>query len=433
MKNLVRKSNFTSVQSVLSFITIALIYNKKFYSTDDRKLSKSTWPEILGKRGPLVSAHKLAKMYINIGKAITVKEVNDVLAFSGISITQAMLDLLLSRPRLEFSNLDSNTVRSDRFMQSIGTVRGKAVPGVYIWTHLPTGDMYVGSSSSLARRLIGYFNSTHGVTGKLIPLIKREGIGAFKLEVIPLTESYAENQELSLEQYFLLHSKFNLNTLRVVNDISGVRAKNLYMYTKDLSELIYWSDTQEDFIFKLGIHHSTFSNSLKTGSTYLNKYIFTDKPVVGARVSEMTEDEIYSMLDRDRLEERNTKKVTRKVLIKAVDDTNNSKLFDTINDCISYLNSIAPSNKTTLYRRIESLKPYHGFICQWESEETMHIRDKAVQISVTDMSTGKTEIYSSMREAALSFAPEYNTTGPTVKAYAESGKLFKEKYKITCL
>ena len=78
----------------------------------------------------------------------------------------------------------------------------------------------------------------------------------------------------------------------------------------------------------------------------------------------MTEDEIYNMLDRDRLEERNAKRVTRKVLIKAVDDTNHSKLFDTINDCIAYLNSIAPSNKTTLYRRIESQKPYHGFICQ---------------------------------------------------------------------
>jgi len=99
--------------------------------------------------------------------------------------------------------------------------------------------MYVGSSSSLARRLIGYFNNTHGITGKLIPLIRREGVGAFKLEVIPLMESYTENQELSLEQYFLLHSEFNLNTLRVVNDISGVRSKKLYMYTKDLSELIY--------------------------------------------------------------------------------------------------------------------------------------------------------------------------------------------------
>lgn len=87
--------------------------------------------------------------------------------------------------------------------------------------------MYVGSSSILARRLIGYFNNTHKNTGKLIPLIKKEGINAFSLEIIPLTEDYIINQEISLEQYFLLHSKFNLNVLKVVNDISGARSKPL--------------------------------------------------------------------------------------------------------------------------------------------------------------------------------------------------------------
>jgi hypothetical protein len=81
--------------------------------------------------------------------------------------------------------------------------------------------MYVGSSSTLARRLIGYFNGTHKNTGKLIPLIKSEGIGAFKLQVIPLIEFYSVNQELSLEQYFLLHPEYNLNVLKVVNDFSG--------------------------------------------------------------------------------------------------------------------------------------------------------------------------------------------------------------------
>lgn len=89
--------------------------------------------------------------------------------------------------------------------------------------------MYVGSSSTLARRLIGYFNGTHKNTGKLIPLIKSEGIGAFKLQVIPLIEFYSVNQELSLEQYFLLHPEYNLNVLKVVNDFSGARAKPLYM------------------------------------------------------------------------------------------------------------------------------------------------------------------------------------------------------------
>jgi len=77
-------------------------------------------------------AHLLAIKYINKGKPITAFEVNKVLAFSGIKITQDILEKILSVPRLEFSNLDSNTIRSDKFIQSIGTVRGKiTVPGVY--------------------------------------------------------------------------------------------------------------------------------------------------------------------------------------------------------------------------------------------------------------------------------------------------------------
>ena len=211
-------------------------------------------------------------------------------------------------PRIKFSNLDLNTIRSKKFLDSIGTVRGKIqVPGVYIWTHISSGDMYVGSSSVLARRLIGYFNNTHKDTGKLIPLIKKEGVNAFNLEVIPLINNYIKNQELSLEQYFLLHSKFNLNTLRVVNDFSGARSKPLYMYTKDFSKLIYHSHIQEDFIFKLKIHHSIFSNSLKKGRLYLDKYIFSDKPVIGAEESNMSEEEISRILDKDRLKEKNVK------------------------------------------------------------------------------------------------------------------------------
>src|SRR5207247_7912992 len=155
--------------------------------------------------------------------------------------------------------------------------------------------MYVGSSSSLARRLIGYFNSTHKETGKLIPLIKKEGINAFDLEVIPLIDNYVVNQELSLEQYFLLHYKFNLNTLKVINNLSGATSKPLYMYTKDFSQLIYYSHIQEDFIFKLRIHHSTFSNSLKTCRIYLEKYIITDNYVIVTKKSIMFKEVINTL------------------------------------------------------------------------------------------------------------------------------------------
>ena len=115
------------------------------------------------------NAYRLAIQYINESRPITATEVNKVLALSGISISQDMLNKILSRPRLDFSDLDSSTIKTEKFLQTIGTVRGKVqVPGVYIWIHLVTGDMYVGSSSKLARRLIGYFNNHHKDTGKLI-------------------------------------------------------------------------------------------------------------------------------------------------------------------------------------------------------------------------------------------------------------------------
>lgn len=402
---------------------------KNFYSTSANNKTGIDWPEVIGRRGPLLPANRLANQYINKAKLITAEKVNKVLAFADIKITQSKLDEILSGPRLEFSNLDSDTTRSDYFLQNIGTVRGKIqVPGVYVWTHLSTGDKYVGSSSTLARRLIGYFNGTHKNTGKLIPLIKSEGVGAFKLQVIPLIESYTVNLELSLEQYFLLHSEFNLNTLKVVNNFSGARAKPLFMYTKDLSELIYSSYIQEDFIFKLRIHHSIFSKSLKTGAYYLDKYVFTDKPLVGVRETGMSVTDVCIMLDKDRLEIQKTK--GRKVYIKAVDD-NNTKLFDSIGTCVKYLNTIAPSNKTTLYRHINSGKPYQGYICQWESEGTTPVTDNSVQVKVTHIPTGKTETFPSYRKAALSFAPKYITTGSTIKVFAENGELFKGEYRIT--
>jgi len=77
------------------------------------------------------------------------------------------------------------------------------------------------------------------------------------------------------------------------------------MYTKDLSELIYTSDKQEDFIFNLRIHHSIFNQSLKTGAVYLGKYIFTDESIQGARECNMSIVEVLNLLEKDRLEEKN--------------------------------------------------------------------------------------------------------------------------------
>lgn len=200
------------------------------------------------------------------------------------------------------------------------------------------------------------------------------------------------------------------------------------MYTKDLTKLIYTSENQEEFIFKLNIHHSIFSRSVKTGEVYLGKYVFKDQPILEAKECNMTVSEVLAMLEKDRLEE----KVGRKVIITSVVSNENMN-FNSISDCLTFLNTIAPSNKTTLYRYIKSGKPYHGFICEWGSEQTSHVTAKSIEVSVTNVLTGKTEVLPTLRKAALSMAPEINTTGQTIKAYVENGKVFKGIYQIKYL
>ena len=56
----------------------------------------------------------------------------------------------------------------------------------------------------------------------------------------------------------------------------------------------------------------------------------------------------------------------------------------------------------------------------------MPLSKKSLEVSVTNLETKEEIIYPSLRKAALSL----NTTGQTIKAYLEEGKIFKDKYSI---
>lgn len=112
------------------------------------------------------------------------------------------------------------------------------------------------------------------------------------------------------------------------------------------------------------------------------------------------------MLNKDRLDYNNSNNKGRKVRIRSVNKSKDTKVFNSIVDSVNFLNTIESSNKSTLIRRITSMTPYHGYICERDSEELYHLRDKALKVSVTNILTSETVIYSSLRKAALSFSPE---------------------------
>ena len=185
----------------------------------------------MGRKGNNVYAHELAKAHINSGKQLTIKVLNEILAYSNILVSEETFISLINMPRMVFDDLHKKETRT-LIDDKLGLPHSKTQRrGVYIFTCLDTNQKYVGSSSQLALRLRGYLNKTHKDTGKLIPLIEKKGLACFRLEVICLPYYPEFRPEIVLEQYFLLDPTFNLNTIKVANNPSGSTAKSL-MYNR---------------------------------------------------------------------------------------------------------------------------------------------------------------------------------------------------------
>jgi hypothetical protein len=307
---------------------------------------------------------------LNSDKTVTANTLNLILAYCNITITEKELQDLLNTPSFRVTNLNNKILVKKILKEKLGSSNSKQrIPGIYIFTHITTGRKYVGSSSELALRLNGYIQLTHKESGLLIPLLKKERLKNFSLQVFPLDNNYVKGSELVLEQYYLLDPSFTLNTIRVANNPSGSNAKSLYMYNRDMSILYYSSTQQIDFIRKLNIHHTTFTKHLNKGTYYLGKYLFLREPVLTAKVEYKSDVEFISMLEKDRLKFNKNKplhSLSRSVLITHINDTKNTVILPSLDKCIEYLrNKGLVANRITLIKYINIGKPYKGYLCKY--------------------------------------------------------------------
>jgi hypothetical protein len=361
-----------------SFNCINIYYFTTHFNSQT-KTEKENWKIILGRKGDIQYSHKLAIEHIKSKKPVNFKIINKILAYCNISISEDILNSLINAPTIFIKNLDNN--ESKKIIKyNIGSHSSKIhIPGVYIFTHKITGDKYVGSSSQLAIRLSGYLNYTHKPTGKFVPLVLKDKLSNFTLDIIPLINNYNFRSEIVLEQYYLLDPSFNLNTIRVTNNPSGSNAKSLFLYNRDKSILYYSSTQQKDFIENLNISHFTFTKHLKNGSFYLGKYLFSRESVLNAKVKNISILELALQLEKDRKifnKNKPLNSLSRTVLMCLDNNTYNSKmkensknkfkLFFSIGKCVEYLRSKGlTANHTTLVKYIDTNKNYHGYIFKY--------------------------------------------------------------------
>uniref|UniRef100_UPI00300259D1 GIY-YIG endonuclease n=1 Tax=Trametes meyenii TaxID=526243 RepID=UPI00300259D1 len=344
-------------------------------SHSNTKFDKENWKIILGRKGPLEYAHILANEQIQSKNPVNFKVINKILAYCNISITEDILNSLINAPSIIIKNLDKNETNKI-LKDNIGSPSSKIqIPGVYIFKHKITGEKYVGSSSQLALRLSGYLNYTHKPIGKFIPLLFKDKLSHFTLEVIPLVNNYNFRSEIVLEQYYLLDPSFTLNTVKVANNPSGSNAKPLFMYNRDKTVLYYSSTQQIDFIKNLNISHFTFSKHLKKGSYYLGKYLFTREAELHAKIKDISIITLALQLEKDRKlfnKNKPLNSLSRSVLM-CLDNNfitsgkdDNSMLFFSIGKCVEHLRSKGLiATHTTLIKYIDTGKSYHGYIFKY--------------------------------------------------------------------
>jgi hypothetical protein len=253
----------------------------------------------------------------------------------------------------------------------------------------------VGSSSQLAVRLQGYLNYNYKPTGKFLPILFKDKLSNFTLEIIPLVNNYNFRSEIVLEQYYLLDPSFNLNTVKVANNPSGSNARPLYLYNRDKTVLYYSSTQQTDFIKNLNISHFTFSKHLKKGSYYLGKYLFTREPELNAKVKDISIIKLALQLEKDRklfnknkpinslsksvlmcseavnMQQDNNLVLPKLPLVRSGKESSFAHkspemLFFSIGKCVEYLRSIGnPATHTTLIKYIDTGKSYYGYIFKY--------------------------------------------------------------------
>lgn len=259
------------------------------------------------------------------------------------------------------------------FSELTGKSSYKGFFGVYIFIHKHTGQKYVGSSNLLRRSLDYYFKKDFPLMGKILPMLKKEGLGVFKLKVFKLdSNKFSVKDALILEQYFLLNKEFDLNILKVVKAGSS-KGEGVYVYDLTCSILYYHAKSKVELKRVLKIHTDTIRKYIDSKVPYLNKFLLLSYPFLTAVQSNISKRELLEIMQKERkiMYTLGTRRSIPVILeIKEGNEFVNSwglKLsFDSLSSCIDYLKGLGLTIKiNTLSKYIKIEKEFHNFLCKY--------------------------------------------------------------------
>lgn len=337
----------------------------------------STWL-----KHPQYKPESLALEHINSGNVTTSSIINKILLNQNLSVTDAKLEELLEVKGVEIDIPIFNPKDKQLLDELTGKSKYKGFFGVYIFIHIKTGQKYVGSSNLLRRRMDYYFKGEWDfpLAGKLLHLLHKEGLKAFKLKIFKLDDNkFTSKDALILEQYYLLNKEFNLNTLKVVNAGSS-KGNGVYVYDLTCSTLLYHAKSRIELKRVLKIHTETSKIYIDSKLPYLNKYILLSFHIPTASTSNISVQNLVDIIQRERQSLYilgNRRSIPVELIIKEgntfIKSWGQSLKFDSLTSCIEYLRELGLNIKRdTLTKYIKIEKVFHNFLCKYSNKDLPH-------------------------------------------------------------
>jgi hypothetical protein len=206
-----------------------------------------------------------------------------------------------------------------------------------------------------------YFKGNYPLSGTFLPLLHKEGLGAFKLIIFKLDCTiFSYKDSLILEQYYLLNKEFNLNTLRVVNAGSS-KGDPIYVYDLTCSTLYYHAKSNIELKRVLKIHTKTSKKYVDSKIPYLNKFLLLSYYITTALTSNISVDKLVDIMQKERKDMYilgTRRSISVELEIKEGNifvnsySTGQTLKFNSLTSCIEYLRELGLTLKEPLLLNI---------------------------------------------------------------------------------
>jgi hypothetical protein len=227
--------------------------------------------------------------------------------------------------------------------------------GVYIFEIINSKTYYIGSSINLYSRVCSYFMPSilAKANRRVLRYFKKYGFKNVILTLYIFKDLSTIEKILDLERYFIeKFSKYILLNIELIprsgyhlpmsekarNKLRKIRGQVFYVYDNISKSLIYIFESKQHAYNNIKIDHRSLNNSLYDGKLYLNRFLFSLKPIPEFNFeSLMTLENLNELVLEEKYKNKSKQLFSKSIYVENKFNSKLNKQFNSIGEFARYV------------------------------------------------------------------------------------------------